>query len=197
MFRDIDAISPGALFAEVVAEHIRGCDALIALIGSGWLEAKDVDGERRLDSPRDYVKHEIAAALQQNKLVIPVLIDGTGMPPSSSLPAEIASLAERNAHSLTDARFAFDADKLIAELAKIVEPAIRTPSLTAPAGGITMTTPAAPMVIFTLDQYEERMRTREHEIRAEMANLYRDEIALLEKKLAAAQGRSSPSLGGT
>jgi hypothetical protein len=144
VFRDIDTINPGALFAEEIAKYIRACDALIALIGAGWLDVKDMAGRRRLDSPSDFVKHEIAAALQQNKLVIPVLIDGAPMPGGESLPVEIVSLAERNALSLTDARFAFDADKLIAALEKIVEPGLRGPSNTTPPGGITMLPTGSP-----------------------------------------------------
>jgi hypothetical protein len=33
VFRDVDAIPGGAEFATVIAERIRTCDALIALIG--------------------------------------------------------------------------------------------------------------------------------------------------------------------
>ena len=102
MFRDIDAIDPGAKFAKVIAERIGGCDALIALIGKGWLEAKDAEGRRRLDLPRDFVKAEIAAALAQNKLVIPALIEGTPMPARESLPEELAPLADRNALPISD-----------------------------------------------------------------------------------------------
>src|SRR5215831_14994634 len=77
VFWDIDSIDPGGRFAEVIAERIGGCDALVALIGKGWLNAEDAQGRRRLDLPDDFVKKEIAEALRQKKLVIPALIEGT------------------------------------------------------------------------------------------------------------------------
>ncbi len=58
VFRDIDAIEPGAKFAQAIAERIGGCDAVVVLIGKGWLEAKNAEGRRRLHLPHDLVKAE-------------------------------------------------------------------------------------------------------------------------------------------
>ena len=112
VFRDVDAIDPGAKFAAVIGERIGVCDALVALIGKRWLEVRDAQGQRRLDLPSDLVKAEIAAALAQGKLVIPVLIEGTSMPARGALPAELAPLADRNALPISDARFDFDFGRL-------------------------------------------------------------------------------------
>jgi hypothetical protein len=120
VFRDIDAIPPGARFAEVIGERIGACDAFVALIGRGWLEAKDAQGRRRLDLVGDFVRAEIAAALAQGKLVIPVLIEGAPMPARDALPAEIASLADANALPIGDARFDFDVGRLVAAIGKVV-----------------------------------------------------------------------------
>jgi tetratricopeptide (TPR) repeat protein len=132
VFRDIDAIDPGARFGEVIGERIGGCDVLVALIGKGWLEAKDADGRRRLDLPRDFVKAEIAAALTQGKLVIPALIEGTPMPARESLPEELASLVERNALPISDSRFDFDVGRLIAAIDKALAPGGSAPGSTVP-----------------------------------------------------------------
>ncbi len=48
VFRDLDTIAPGAEFASVIGEEIATCDALIAIIGNDWLQAKDAEGKRRL-----------------------------------------------------------------------------------------------------------------------------------------------------
>ena len=119
VFRDVDAIDPGANFAEVVAERIGGCDALVALIGKGWVEARDAEGRRRLDLPRDLVKAEIAAALAQGKLVIPVLIEGMSMPAREALPAELVPLSDRNALPISDSRFDFDVGRLCSAIDKV------------------------------------------------------------------------------
>jgi TIR domain len=63
IFRDLDAIAPGAEFAKVIEQRIAQSDVLIAIIGKEWLDAKSVDGGRRLDNPNDYVKAEIREAL--------------------------------------------------------------------------------------------------------------------------------------
>ena len=80
VFRDLDTIAPGAEFAGVIGEEIAKCDALIAIIGNEWLQAKDAEGKCRLDTPRDFVRTEIAEALSRKKLVIPTLVEGARMP---------------------------------------------------------------------------------------------------------------------
>jgi TIR domain-containing protein len=122
VFRDVDAIDPGAKFAGVIGERIGSCDALVALIGRGWVEARDAEGRRRLDLPCDLVKAEIAAALAQGKLVIPVLIEGTSMPARGALPAELAPLADRNALPICDSRFDFDVGRLASAIEKALPP---------------------------------------------------------------------------
>jgi len=134
VFRDIDGIDPGANFAEVIGERIGDCDALVAIIGSGWLEAKDAEGRRRIDLSRDFVRAEIAAGLAQSKLVIPVLIEGTPMPARESLPDELAPLADRNAISISDSRFDFDVGRLISAIDKVVTLGAASASTVTPRG---------------------------------------------------------------
>jgi hypothetical protein len=120
VFRDIDAIEPGAEFVQVIAERIGACDALIAIIGKDWLDARDAQGQRRLDQPHDLVAAEISEALAQHKLVIPALIEGASMPVTEALPPGIASLAHRNAILISDTRFDYDVSRLIAALEKVI-----------------------------------------------------------------------------
>jgi hypothetical protein len=120
VFRDIDAIEPAERFGQVIAERIGACDALVALIGKGWLDAKDAQGRRRLDLPDDPVKMEIAEALAQDKVVIPALVEGTAMPARDRLPPEIAALADRNALPISDSRFDFDVGRLISTIDKAI-----------------------------------------------------------------------------
>src|SRR5882724_591123 len=122
VFRDIGTIDPGAKFAGVIAERIGDCDALVALIGRGWLEAKDAQGRRRLDLPNDFVRAEIAEALAQSKLVIPALIEGTPMPARDALPPEIAAMADCNALPVSDSRFDFDVGRLVSAIGKVLAP---------------------------------------------------------------------------
>ena len=80
LFMDVDAIPLGANFVQVLRAEVAKCDVLLAIIGPAWLDARDDDGNRRLDNPIDFVRVEIATALQRDIPVIPILLDGTRMP---------------------------------------------------------------------------------------------------------------------
>jgi uracil-DNA glycosylase len=116
VFMDVEAIAPGADFVAELERAVAVCDVFIAVIGPQWLSAADDAGARRLDQWNDYVRIEIAAALKQNKLVIPVLVGRARMPTPTDLPDEIAALARRNAIELSHQRFGYDTDKLIAAI---------------------------------------------------------------------------------
>ena len=73
---DVDTIAPGLDFAEVIAQAVSTCEVLLAVIGSRWLTATDEDGRRRLEDPDDIVVLEIAAALERDIRVIPILVEG-------------------------------------------------------------------------------------------------------------------------
>jgi len=60
------------------------------------LDARDEQGNRRLDKSDDFVRIEIASALKQDKLVIPVLVHDARMPKLEELPDDIKHLARRN-----------------------------------------------------------------------------------------------------
>jgi hypothetical protein len=101
IFRDIDTIAPGEDFPDAIAGAVGRCQVLLAVIGDNWLDAQQ-DGRRRLDHEGDYLRLEIAAALQRNIVVVPVLLEQTRMPDKAELPPDLAELADRNAIRLAD-----------------------------------------------------------------------------------------------
>jgi hypothetical protein len=86
VFMDVDTIAPGLDFAEVITEAVSTCEVLLAVIGPRWLDAKDEAGQRRLEAPDDIVRLEIAAALERNIRVIPILVEGPRCLAASSSP---------------------------------------------------------------------------------------------------------------
>src|SRR5690349_6333839 len=80
IFRDVDTIDLGDDFQEVLRAKVAQCEVLLALVGQGWADARDKTGRRRLDDPADIVRIELETALKRNVRVIPVLIEGAGMP---------------------------------------------------------------------------------------------------------------------
>jgi hypothetical protein len=63
VFKDVDSIDLGDDFVEVISRAVARCDGLLAVIGQEWLTTTDAHGRRRLDSPDDFVRLEIEAAL--------------------------------------------------------------------------------------------------------------------------------------
>src|SRR5688500_15425912 len=96
VFMDVDSIGLGRDFRQVLQERLKSCDVMLALIGPGWLDSRDSAGRRRLDSPTDYVRQEIAAALKRNIPVIPVLLQGAQVPQPDQLPEDLQELPYRN-----------------------------------------------------------------------------------------------------
>jgi hypothetical protein len=104
-------------------EQAERCDALLAVIGKSWIDARDGSGTRRLDNPDDFVRTEIETALKHGKTVIPVLVGDAHMPRPEELPEPIRALAGRNAWRLTHERFRADAQGLIKALQRTLEEA--------------------------------------------------------------------------
>jgi hypothetical protein len=112
LFIDVDNMPAGADFVKYLNKQVGSCDIFLCAIGPNWLDAKDEDGQRRLDQPDDYVRVEIAAALSRDIPVIPVLIDGAHVPKARELPEDIAALTRRNAIEVRSSHFRRDADEL-------------------------------------------------------------------------------------
>jgi hypothetical protein len=86
VFMDINTMESGVDFVEVIENAVSSSDVLIAVISKQWLTITDNNGNKRLDNPTDFVRLEIAAALDRNIRVIPVLVQGASMPRTQDLP---------------------------------------------------------------------------------------------------------------
>ena len=113
VFMDVDAIPLGTNFSKVLHEEVAKCGVLLAVIGPNWLDARDEHGSRRLDNSNDFVRIEIAAALQRSIPVIPLLLDGARIPKADELPEDLKELALRNGMEIRHASFQDDMNRLI------------------------------------------------------------------------------------
>jgi hypothetical protein len=112
VFRDVE-IPPGADFGEYITSLVDKCNVVLAIIGPRWLDARDREGERRIDDPQDWVRLEIERALARDGVeVIPLLVDGARLPPREELPESLLGLRRRNAFELSDSRWDYDLDQL-------------------------------------------------------------------------------------
>ena len=112
IFMDIDEIPFGIDFREHIAEVLSTCDAVVAVIGRRWLTGA---GETsRIMEETDPVRIEIQAALERGVPIIPILVEGAGMPEPSDLPEPLVGLAYRNACDIASGRdFHAHVDRLI------------------------------------------------------------------------------------
>jgi hypothetical protein len=113
VFMDVDAIPLGTNFSKVLHEEVAKCGVLLAVIGPNWLDARDEHGNRRLDNPNDFVRIEVAAALQRSIPVIPILLDGARIPKADELPEDLKELLLRNGMEIRHASFQDDMNRLI------------------------------------------------------------------------------------
>jgi hypothetical protein len=114
IFQDIEEIRIGRDFADAINTALDDSNVSLVLIGTQWLDATDDRGARRLDDPDDWVRLEVTAALQRDRLlVIPVLLGGARMPDASSLPEPIRRLARLHAMEISDSRWEYDLGVLV------------------------------------------------------------------------------------
>jgi hypothetical protein len=109
---DIAAIGPGEDFGLAIERAMADCSVVLVVIGRSWVDVRDAQGARRLDDPSDWVRLEVESALNGDRKVIPVLVQGASMPHDSMLPASMAALARRNAHEISARRWDYDFDAL-------------------------------------------------------------------------------------
>jgi TonB family protein len=118
---DVDTLEPGVDFVEAIEQAVGSCEVLIVVIGREWLTIRDAAGQRRLDDPADFVRLEVETALERKIRVIPVLVQDALMPRIDELPPSLVRLARRNAIEISDARWAYDVDRLARTIQSILE----------------------------------------------------------------------------
>ena len=121
LFLDVDNIAPGLDFVRELNDRVAECDIVLAVIGRGWVDARNAEGARRLDDPDDFVRIEIESALNQGKRVIPVLVGEGQLPKPEDLPETLQPLTRRNAVRLTHERFRADVAGLVKALQHSLE----------------------------------------------------------------------------
>lgn len=119
VFMDVDSLEPGVDFIETIGTSLDSCKVLLALIGSNWIGCQD-NSPPRIKNDMDYVRKEVADALERNVRVIPVLIDNAVMPPVEDLPDDLKPLIRRHAIEWSNTRFNIDLDRIVVATNKAI-----------------------------------------------------------------------------
>ncbi|WP_197289064.1 TIR domain-containing protein [Nocardia sp. NRRL S-836] len=123
-----DVFGPAAVFLDTslpggaewparLRQELADAPVVLALIGPTWLMAADEWNRRRIDADSDWVRQEIEAALRGSAtLLIPVLLEGSAMPPLEALPASLAGLVERQARHLAHETWSWQLAALVEDI---------------------------------------------------------------------------------
>jgi hypothetical protein len=123
VFFDIETLEPGLNFAKAIEKTIRQSAVVLVLIGETWTEVKDENGNLRLFKEDDWVRKEVAMALEmEDTRVIPVLVKDAKKLSVEQLHDNIKSLADYQWAELTIPRWRNDVEKLAKSLGKIIPP---------------------------------------------------------------------------
>jgi hypothetical protein len=137
IFMDIDGIEPGEDFGTKLGDTLRKCKAVVVVIGPRWLELFKAKANSHLQNQVfDYARMEIADALDQGKVILPVLVGGARMPDEMEIYGEIMGLSRCQAIDIRHVHFSNDAEQLIKALIRVAGRPGRTAALPwAIAGG--------------------------------------------------------------
>lgn len=129
VFFDHGTLQPGMRWSGEIRSHLGAGGVFLALIGPQW-EPILAGHLRRGDD--DYVVKELDLALRSGPrmTVIPVLVDGAGLPDRGALPPAVAALRDCQAERLHSASLLADIDHLIARLGELAaRPAPQPPAV--------------------------------------------------------------------
>ncbi|MFN3998463.1 toll/interleukin-1 receptor domain-containing protein [Algoriphagus sp.] len=121
IFYDVETLEAGLNFDESISKALNESKVLLAMIGPHWMKVTDSNGVKRIQKDEDWVRKEIAQALERKIRVIPVLVNGAEMPDSQELPDDLKELSLRHAQELTSSRWNYDVGELTKVLEKIID----------------------------------------------------------------------------
>jgi hypothetical protein len=107
-------VPPGTHFTDYCDKHIEPGDIMLVLIGNEW--ATFGAPGPLLSGENDFVRIQIAMALERAIFIVPVLLDGAPMPDSSAVPEGLRGLYARQAAQVTASDFERDVAALIASM---------------------------------------------------------------------------------
>ena len=115
VFKDIHDIGLGTDFRKEIGKTLMNCKVVLVLIGDRYVSLTDKEGNIRIMNPKDYVNIEVSTALafKDQKLVIPILVNGARMPGRDQLPKNLEAITWQNSKKLSNDYWQTDIERLI------------------------------------------------------------------------------------
>jgi hypothetical protein len=125
VFRDCVSMNAGTFYPTAIRTALANADVVVSVIGPRWLALRDeATGERLIDRDHDWVRRELAMAMERGIHVIPVLLKDTPedarLPSPSELPANIRPLALLQSLPISQRRFGEDLDRLAGAVVQLI-----------------------------------------------------------------------------
>ena len=119
---DSPPVRVGVAGSTAAEPQLDNAAAVVVLIGTDWLDSGRSPKRSRQRRANDFIDDEIAAALERDLLVIPVLLDDAEMPTHAQLPPAIQPLADLRPISLRFSSWDRDVYRLASILMPIIVP---------------------------------------------------------------------------
>src|ERR1700693_2684123 len=107
-------------FERSILHHLRESDIVLVVV------TQDTFAPDRIHHDDDWVRREIALALELNKPIIPILIDNYPLPSSTNLPKNIRAITKLQAIEFYPMYVDAAVDRLVAFMMKVVSSAQKT-----------------------------------------------------------------------
>jgi tetratricopeptide (TPR) repeat protein len=169
IFYDVADIEPGEQFPQRLRDALNECEIVLAVIDPEWVDERHSSGPRqglrRLEDPSDWVRIELATALNDGKLVVPLLAYHDKPPLATELPEILRGLASLQAQRLRQGR---DGQHDFEHLAQFLAAKL----------GVQLSPPLQP-VFSVLPRRNPFFSGRENELRELAERIGQDGIAVL------------------
>ena len=116
VFKDMEETVAGTKWPDRLRRLVQGCKAFVLIIVPDWQEKRVI---KKLNDPNNWVHREIVTAVEANKLIFPVVVQGASPPSKADVPSKISQAIHDRHHFLFRQSSAFweeDIKRLCAEI---------------------------------------------------------------------------------
>ncbi|WP_081344967.1 4a-hydroxytetrahydrobiopterin dehydratase [Janthinobacterium lividum] len=140
VFFDRTSIQGGEVWPKTIRTALEHTTVLVVIIGQDWLKACDQYARRKIDHPDDWVRQEIARAIERGIVIVPVILDKAHVPPIEALDESLHLIAHSQIEQVRVDSWESDLARLIARLKVVSHAKVR--AIPAFPNGIPIPRPA-------------------------------------------------------
>jgi pterin-4a-carbinolamine dehydratase len=125
VFFDRTSIPSGEVWPKTIRAALENATVLVVIIGQDWLKACDQYARRKIDHPDDWVRQEIARAIERGIVIVPVVLDDAHVPPIEALDKSLHLVADSQIEQVRVDSWDSDLARLINRLKAVSHAGVR------------------------------------------------------------------------